>query len=85
MRLTADGRFHLCLLHDDEIDLRAALRGEGPPGAERARPANIDAGPSSDRESAVRALLERAIAAKPTGHALSEGIHPTRRMHTLGG
>ena len=27
MRLTADGRFHLCLLHDDELDVRAALRG----------------------------------------------------------
>ncbi|MFP6663089.1 MAG: GTP 3',8-cyclase MoaA [Deltaproteobacteria bacterium] len=26
MRLTADGRFHLCLLHDDELDIRAALR-----------------------------------------------------------
>lgn len=26
MRLTADGRFHLCLLNEDEIDLRAALR-----------------------------------------------------------
>jgi cyclic pyranopterin phosphate synthase len=26
MRLTADGKFHLCLLNDDEIDLRAALR-----------------------------------------------------------
>ncbi|HRX84470.1 MAG TPA: GTP 3',8-cyclase MoaA [Phycisphaerae bacterium] len=26
MRLTADGRLHLCLLHDDEIDLRQALR-----------------------------------------------------------
>jgi GTP 3',8-cyclase len=26
MRLTADGRFHLCLLRDDEIDVRAALR-----------------------------------------------------------
>ena len=26
MRLTADGRFHLCLLHDDELDVRAALR-----------------------------------------------------------
>jgi len=29
MRLTAEGRFHLCLLHDDEIDLRATLRGGG--------------------------------------------------------
>jgi len=32
MRLTADGKFHLCLLHDDEIDVRAVLRGGG--GAE---------------------------------------------------
>jgi GTP 3',8-cyclase len=27
MRLTAEGRFHLCLLNDDELDVRAALRG----------------------------------------------------------
>jgi cyclic pyranopterin phosphate synthase len=26
MRLTADGTFHLCLLNDDEIDVRGALR-----------------------------------------------------------
>jgi cyclic pyranopterin phosphate synthase len=26
MRLTADGKFHLCLLNDDEIDLRRVLR-----------------------------------------------------------
>jgi len=26
MRLTADGKFHLCLLNDDELDLRQALR-----------------------------------------------------------
>lgn len=29
MRLTADGRFHLCLLKDDELDVRAALRRGG--------------------------------------------------------
>jgi cyclic pyranopterin phosphate synthase len=29
MRLTADGRFHLCLLNDDEMDVRAALRNGG--------------------------------------------------------
>ena len=29
MRLTADGRFHLCLLNDDELDLRSALRNGG--------------------------------------------------------
>jgi cyclic pyranopterin phosphate synthase len=29
MRLTADGRFHLCLLNDDEVDVRAAIRTGG--------------------------------------------------------
>lgn len=29
MRLTADGKFHLCLLHDDELDVKAALRNGG--------------------------------------------------------
>jgi cyclic pyranopterin phosphate synthase len=33
MRLTADGRLHLCLLRDDEVDLRAELRA----GATQAR------------------------------------------------
>ncbi len=29
MRLTADGKFHLCLLNDDELDVRKALRAGG--------------------------------------------------------
>jgi GTP 3',8-cyclase len=29
MRLTADGKFHLCLLHDDEIDVRQIIRSGG--------------------------------------------------------
>jgi cyclic pyranopterin phosphate synthase len=30
MRITADGKFHLCLLNDDELDVKAALRnGDG--------------------------------------------------------
>src|SRR5712671_6579552 len=29
MRLTADGKFHLCLLNDDECDVRAALKRGG--------------------------------------------------------
>jgi len=29
MRLTAEGRFHLCLLNDDELDVRRVLRGGG--------------------------------------------------------
>jgi len=67
MRLTADGKFHLCLLNDDELDVKAALRGGG--GA-----------------AAVRAILEKAVAAKPTGHRLEEGISTEdRAMFQLGG
>ena len=29
MRLTADGKFHLCLLHDAEVDIKGALRSGG--------------------------------------------------------
>jgi GTP 3',8-cyclase len=29
MRLTADGKFHLCLLHDDELDVKKAIRAGG--------------------------------------------------------
>ncbi len=29
MRLTADGKFHLCLLNDDELDVKPVLRGGG--------------------------------------------------------
>lgn len=32
MRLTADGKFHLCLLNDDELDLRRAMRNGAPDG-----------------------------------------------------
>ena len=32
MRLTADGKFHLCLLNYDELDLRSALRNGGGDG-----------------------------------------------------
>lgn len=67
MRLTADGKFHLCLLHDDELDVRAALRQGG-------------------GEPAVREILRRAVAAKPTGHDLASGVHTRlRRMHAIGG
>jgi cyclic pyranopterin phosphate synthase len=67
MRLTADGRFHLCLLNDDELDVKAALRSGG--GIE-----------------AVAAILRRAVAAKPTGHRLEEGISTEdRSMFQLGG
>ena len=29
MRLTADGKFHLCLLNDDELDVKHAIRSGG--------------------------------------------------------
>jgi cyclic pyranopterin phosphate synthase len=67
MRLTADGKLHLCLLNDHELDVKAALRAEG--GA-----------------SAVAAILGRAVAQKPTGHRLDEGISTEdRSMFQIGG
>jgi cyclic pyranopterin phosphate synthase len=67
MRLTADGKFHLCLLSDDEIDVKPALRNGG----------GLDE---------VTDLLAAAIAAKPVGHRLGEGISPhVRQMFQLGG
>jgi len=67
MRLTADGKFHLCLLNDDELDVKAALRNGG--GAE-----------------AVRRVLLRAVAEKPTGHRLEEGVWTEKRvMVQIGG
>ncbi len=71
MRLTADGRFHLCLLHDDDLDVRAALRSDAT---------------EDERRERVRGILTRAVAAKPTGHRLAAGLHTRgRRMHELGG
>jgi molybdenum cofactor biosynthesis enzyme MoaA len=29
MRLTADGKFHLCLLNDDELDVKQTIRAAG--------------------------------------------------------
>jgi cyclic pyranopterin phosphate synthase len=67
MRLTADGRFHLCLLNDDELDVKKALRtGRGLP--------------------AVAEILRKAVAGKPTGHRLDEGISTEdRSMFQIGG
>ena len=67
MRVTADGRFHLCLLNDDELDVRAVLRSGG-------------------GRAAVRAVLLRAIAQKPTGHRLDRGVSTKHRsMFQIGG
>jgi cyclic pyranopterin phosphate synthase len=70
MRLTADGKFHLCLLNDDELDVRKALRSS-----------NGDGGMSR-----VAQILLRAVGAKPTGHHLLEGRSTKdRSMYQIGG
>jgi cyclic pyranopterin phosphate synthase len=67
MRLTADGKFHLCLLNDDELDVKKAVRNGG-------------------GEAAVAEILRKAVAGKPTGHRLDEGISTEdRSMFQLGG
>jgi len=70
MRLTADGKFHLCLLNDDEMDVRKALRSN-----------NVDGG-----IEAVGRILIRAVEGKPTGHHLLEGRSTRERsMYQIGG
>jgi cyclic pyranopterin phosphate synthase len=67
MRLSADGRLHLCLLRDDELDLRAALR-------------------SGASQEQIEQMIRHAVAVKPWGHGLPEGILPTARgMSQIGG
>lgn len=67
MRLTSDGRLHLCLLRDDEVDLRAAVRG----GATSAE---------------IEQIIRHAVAIKPWGHGLPDGVLPhLRGMSALGG
>jgi len=70
MRLTADGKFHLCLLNDNELDVRKALRaGNGDGGLD-----------------AIAKILMRAVAGKPTGHHLLEGRSTQdRSMYQIGG
>ncbi len=67
MRLTADGKFHLCLLNDDEMDVKRALRaGAG--------------------EEAVAAILVKAVAQKPVGHRLEQGVSTrSLQMFQIGG
>ncbi|MCL4817909.1 MAG: GTP 3',8-cyclase MoaA [Vicinamibacteria bacterium] len=67
MRLTADGKFHLCLLNDDELDVKKTLRGGG-------------------SLEDVAGILLKAVAAKPTGHRLDEGVSTeSRQMFQIGG
>jgi cyclic pyranopterin phosphate synthase len=50
MRLTADGKFHLCLLNDDELDVKRALRsGGGVPAVREILLAAVGAKPTGHR------------------------------------
>jgi cyclic pyranopterin phosphate synthase len=70
MRLTADGKFHLCLLNDDELDVRKALRESN----------------GGDRIGTIASILLRAVSNKPTGHHLLEGRSTRERsMYQIGG
>jgi cyclic pyranopterin phosphate synthase len=70
MRLTADGKFHLCLLNDGELDVRKALRS-----------GNGDGGIGE-----IAKILLRAVEIKPTGHHLLEGRSTRdRSMYQIGG
>lgn len=74
MRLTADGRFHLCLLNDDEVDIRDLLR----PGNGRV--------PESRIIASVSDALVAAVRRKPTGHRLEQGVTTRHRaMFQIGG
>ncbi len=67
LRITADGKLRPCLLSEEEIDLRGALRR----GASNAE---------------LKNLIEEAIARKPMGHHLAEGItHKGRPFSQVGG
>jgi cyclic pyranopterin phosphate synthase len=70
MRLTADGKFHLCLLNDDELDVRKVLRS----------------GASDGGIAQAARILTRAVHIKPTGHHLLEGRSTQdRSMYQIGG
>ncbi len=62
MRLTPDGRFHLCLLRDDELDVRAALRtGAGLETIERILLAAVRHKPVGHQLARGQSSVERAM------------------------
>ena len=69
MRLTADGKFHLCLLNDDELDVRRALRS--------ARGDGLD--------EAARILLRAVGLKPTGHHLLNGRSTRERSMYQIGG
>ncbi len=73
MRLTADGKFPLCLLNDDELDVRAAIRGGG--------------GEAAVRDILVRAVRAKPTGheLRAAGDVVAGRSTEVRRMHAIGG
>ncbi len=61
MRLTADGKFHLCLLNDDELDVRAALRRGGEPAVGAVLLAAVRAKPVGHRLHVGHTIEQREM------------------------
>jgi len=64
MRLTADGKFHLCLLNDDELDVRRALRsgsGHEPEEVARILKRAVDLKPTGHHLLEGRSTRERSM------------------------
>ncbi len=61
MRLTADGKFHLCLLNDDERDMRLALKRGGKEAVARALLAAVEAKPIGHRLAAGHTIERREM------------------------
>lgn len=69
MRLTADGKFHLCLLNDDELDVRKALRS----------------GADGNTDAIAAILLRAVRAKPTGHHLLEGRSTNERSMYQIGG
>ena len=74
VRVTAEGKFRVCLFAVDEFDLREILRSEG--GLE-----------SADLDVRLAAEIERAVGTKWAGHRIGKAdfVRPDRSMSQIGG
>ncbi len=61
MRLTADGKFHLCLLNDDELDIRRALAEGGIPAVADVLLRAVGAKPTGHRLHANETIERREM------------------------
>jgi GTP 3',8-cyclase len=61
MRLTADGKFHLCLLNDDELDVRRALANGGMPAVADVLLRAVGAKPTGHRLHANETIAGREM------------------------